>query len=62
MVLVQSSIDNLETFSRVVNAGFTVDSEQKESIKQHLRKSMPSDFWSNVEHLCGFMFRRYSDG
>ena len=43
----------------MVNAGFIVDGEQKESIKQHLlaNKSVPSDFWSNVERLSGFKSR-----
>ena len=56
MVLIQASIETLEKFSRVVNAGFIVDYEHKESIKHHLlaNKSVPSDFWSNVEPLSGF--------
>ena len=56
MVLIQASIDNLEKFYRVVNAGFIVDGEQKESIKQNLlaNENVTSNFWSNVGRLSGF--------
>ena len=56
MVLIQASTDNLDKYSRVINAGFIVDGEQKESIKQHrlANKSMPRDFWSNILRLSHF--------
>ena len=48
MVLIQVLNDKLEEFWKVVNTGFILDGEQKESIKQHFlaSKSVPSDFWS----------------
>ena len=55
MVLIQVLNDKLEEFWKVVNTGFILDGEQKESIKQHFlaSKSVPSDFWSSVLRLSG---------